>query len=127
MLSVGVCILILLKEPTSNLETEIENTVYTGKYCGFQQFGKRCTESNMIWKLLHSHKENILATLRDVPDTNLSLILATKSFQVNKKVTKLARVQNEHSFEICEEDSDLEPLWTDLGFSGRNSLVIDTI
>lgn len=90
-------------------------------------FGKLCTDSNRTWKTLHSHKENILAPLRDVPDTNLSLILATKSFQVSKKVTKLARVQNEHSFEICEEDPDLEPLWTDLGLSGHNSLVIDTI
>lgn len=80
----------------------------------------------MTWKLLRSHKENILATLRDVPDTNLSL-LAAKSFQVSKKVIELARVQNEHSSEICEQDPDLEPLWTDLGLSGSNSLVIDTI
>lgn len=28
------------------------------------------TESNVIWKFLHSHKENILASLKDVPGIN---------------------------------------------------------
>lgn len=61
-----------MKEPNPNLETETGNDYmgYAVKLNSLEAFAK---ESNMIWKLLHSHKENILAIPKDVPGTSLSL------------------------------------------------------
>lgn len=61
----------LTQVSSQNLEIILRYTVE------FNSLESSATESNEIWKLHHSHKENVLATLRDVPGISLSLTSAT--------------------------------------------------
>lgn len=76
MLSIGSMFRSYCKALIFILKIEI-GINYNGNTVKFRRLESSVMEGNVIWKLLHSHKKNTLATPQNVPDTSVSLATAT--------------------------------------------------